>query len=96
MSQPSPSQSREPDPLLEFFEEALPSRPVEPSELSEKQRDPSHDRDLLRRVERAERQTERALIEITTLKSDMATLVSALDDIRKRLGRSFGLPPAMR
>ena len=90
VSQPSTSHPREPDPLLEFFEEVPARRPAEPSELSEKPRDTSRDPDLLRRVERAERQTERALIEITTLKSDMATLVSALDDIRKRMGR----PPA--
>jgi len=87
VSQPSRSQPREPDPLLAFFEEAPASRPGEPSELSEKTRDTSPDADLLRRVERAERQLERALIEITTLKSDMATLVSAVDDIRKRMGR---------
>ena len=87
MSQPSTSQPREPDPLLAFFEEAPAPRPVQPSELSEKTPDTSRDPDLMRRGERAERQIERALIEITTLKSDMATLVSALDDIRKRMGR---------
>jgi len=87
VSQPNPSEHREPDPLLAFFVEAAAPRPIEPSELSEKKPDTSRDTDLLRRLARAERQIERALIEVTTLKSEMATLVSALDDIRKRMGR---------
>ena len=86
MSQPNPSEYREPDPLQEFFEEA-PAPPPEPSELSETKRDSSPQPELLRRLERAERQVDRALIDITTLRGDLATLVSAVDDIKKRMSR---------
>ena len=44
---------------------------------------------LRQRLEQAERSLDRARIEIAALKSDLATLVSAVDDIKKRL-----TPPA--
>ncbi len=39
------------------------------------------------RLDHAERSLDRARIEISALKSDLATLVSAVDDIKKRLSR---------
>jgi hypothetical protein len=49
--------------------------------------------DLRLRIDRAERLVERSIIEITTLKSDLATLVSAVEDIKKRQSRRDA-PPA--
>jgi hypothetical protein len=69
------------DPLLEFFEEH--GKPPEPPEPA---KDPPAD-ELSVRVDRAERQIERALIDLTTLKSDLATLVGAVEEIKKRPGR---------
>ncbi len=45
------------------------------------------DRELGQRLDRAERQVERLLLEIAALRSDLATLVSTVDDIRKRQSR---------
>lgn len=67
------------------------AQPVEPVEAVE----PRHQvtEDLRLRVDRAERLVERSLIEITTLKSDLATLVNAVEDIKKRQSRRDA-PPA--
>jgi hypothetical protein len=46
------------------------------------------DQQLQNRLERSERQLERVSIDITTLKSDLATLVSAVEDIQRRQSRS--------
>lgn len=86
MPQPQPNES---DPLLAFFVEQ--EKPADPVQLTEAAKDPPAD-DLRMRVERTERQIERALIDISTLKSDQAKLVSAIEDIRKRLSR----PPDKR
>jgi hypothetical protein len=69
------------DPLLEFFEEH--GKSPEPPERA---KDPPAD-DLSVRVDRAERQLDRALIDITAVKSDLATLVSAVEEIKKRPSR---------
>ena len=82
MPQPNPADPNDSDPLLAFFEEH--QKLPEPAVAA---KDPVAADDLRVRVERAERQVERALIEITTLKSDLATLVSAVEDIRKRTSR---------
>jgi hypothetical protein len=92
--QPNPE---EPDPLLAFGEEehsaataeAVP--PVEKgAELPAKttaSAGPEPDGELRRRLDRLERQFERTLIDLASLKSDLATLVSAVDDIKKRTTR---------
>ena len=49
-------------------------------------------RDLAQRVARLERLLDRSLLENTALKSDVATLVTTLDDIRKRLSRAETSP----
>jgi hypothetical protein len=102
VSQPNPSRYREPDPLLAFLEEAAAPQPVESPdpvqrvEPQENAQDPpaagatEAERELRRRLERAERQIDRTLIDMTALKGDLATLVSAVDDIKKRMSR----PPA--
>lgn len=89
MSLPQPSDL---DPLSAFFAEH--EKPAERAEPAETAKDPPAD-DLRVRVERAERQIERTLIDITTLKSDLATLVGAVDDIRKRMSRPPARPPAV-
>lgn len=99
MSQPNSSENREPDPLLAFFEEAATPQPVESREpvprleARENAPDPpaaaasEANPETRRRLDRAERQIDRTLIDITTLKGDLATLVSAVDDIKKRMSR---------
>jgi hypothetical protein len=70
---------------------AQPTPPVEPVKaVAPPQQVPE---DLRLRVDRAERLVERSLIEITTLKSDLATLVGAVDDIKKRQSRPTVAPP---
>ena len=100
MSQPNPSLYRESDPLLAFFEEAPAPGPIESAEPIQRVETPENTQDppavqaseadpeWRRRLERAERQIDRALIDISTVKSDLATLVSAVDDIRKRMSRA--------
>lgn len=106
MSQPNPTVFREPDPLLAFFEEAGTPKPVaspEPVqrvEVQENAADPAvvpaseGDPDWRRRLERVERQIDRTLIDISTLKSDLATLVSAVEDMKKRTNRP-SVPPSV-
>lgn len=95
--------------LAFFAEESEPSTPLKgeqaasaekPAELAHPGEpaeavDPRHEvtEDLRLRVQRAERLLERSLIEITTLKSDLATLVSAVEDIKRRQNRP-GVPIA--
>ena len=67
------------------------AQPVEPVEAAEPR--PQATEDLRLRVVRVERLLERSLIEMTTLRSDLATLVGAVDDIKKRQGRRDA-PPA--
>ncbi len=78
------------DPLLEFNAELSavesPVKPLDPP--SAVAAAPAESAESLRqRLEQAERSLDRARIEITSLKSDLATLVSAVDDIKKRLTR---------
>lgn len=80
-----------------------PPAPAAPAELVEKTADAGapaaepakleSDPELRRRMELVERLLEKSAIEISTLKSDLATLVSAFDDIKKRPGRRFSQPP---
>jgi hypothetical protein len=80
----------EPDPLLTFFAE---TGATDPAETPEKPRDPAPappplaGEEFPRRLGHAERQLERAQIDISKVKTDLATLVSAVEDIRKRLSR---------
>jgi hypothetical protein len=104
VSQPNPSEYPEPDPLLAFFEEAADPQPVESPDPvqqvkpQENEEDPpapgatEAEPELRRRLERAEHQIDRTLIDIITLKSDLATLVSAVDDITKRMSRPLEKP----
>ena len=48
--------------------------------------------DLRRRLDRAERLLEKSQIELSALKSDLATLVTAIDDIKKRQSRPSIVP----
>lgn len=103
VSQPRPAE-HESDPLLAFFEEAAAPQLVESTdpvprvETQEKAQDPpparasEADPESRRRLERAERQIDRTLIDITALKGDLATLVSAVDDIKKRMSRPSAKP----
>lgn len=50
--------------------------------------------ELLQRLERAERLLDRSVIEIAALKSDLATLVTTVEDIKKRQGRRETPVPA--
>lgn len=97
MSQSNPAE-REPDPLLSFVEEAGSPDPIQPVEPAVNAPDPSPappiaaDAAWHARVERAERQVERAHTDISALQSDLATLVSAVNDIKERMGRSPSKP----
>jgi hypothetical protein len=71
---------------------AQPSEPVEPVGAAAPPQQVTED--LRLRLDRAERLVERSLIEITTLKSDLATLVGAVEDIRKRQSRRDAPPVA--
>ena len=74
------------DPLLAFFEEHVKSpEPPEPPKDAPAE-------DLRVRVDRLDRQVERALIDITSLKSDLATLVGAVEEIKKRQSRPAATP----
>lgn len=103
MSQPTDANHNtppEPDPLLAFFAEpdpAPPPTPAEPVANAEVPRAPDSaaaraeaDDALRLRVDRAERQLEKSVIEIAALKTEIATLVTVVDDIKKRQSR----PPA--
>lgn len=87
---PGADNQGEPDPLLafnaEFAAAESPEKHVDPPAPAEAS--PAEDASLLRpRLEQAERSLDRARIEIASLKSDLATLVTAVDDIKKRLSR---------
>jgi TolA-binding protein len=77
------------DPLLGFSAEAA---PVEPHVAESKADQTAEakaeigrtDESVIARVSELERQLERALIEVANLRSDVATLVGAVGDIRKR------------
>ena len=93
MSQSNPAEydhQGDVDPLLAFNEEApaaeLPEKPINaapPPAAAEEEETPP----LRQRLEHAERSLDRARIEISSLKSDLATLVSTVEDIKKRLRR---------
>ena len=78
------------DPLLEFNAELSavesPVKPLDPPPAAAAAQTESAE-PLRQRLEQAERSLDRARIEITSLKSDLATLVTAVDDIKKRLTR---------
>ena len=85
-----PGHQGELDPLLEFNAELSaaesPVKPLDPASAAAAAQAESAD-PLRQRLDQAERALDRSLIEITTLKSDLATLVNAVDDIKKRLAR---------
>ena len=64
---------------------APPVEPVESVEPAEPVETPVEE-ELRLRIDRAERLAERSLIEITALKSDLATLVNAVQDIKQQQG----------
>ena len=78
------------DPLLEFNAELSavesPAKPPDPASSAAAAQAESAE-PLRQRLEQAERSLDRARIEITSLKSDLATLVTAVDEIKKRLAR---------
>lgn len=90
-------QSFEPDPLLEFLAESGSPRPAEAEDSLESAEESAHspspvvdadvDLELRRRLDRTERMLEKSLIEMSGLKSDLATLVITVDEIRRRQGR---------
>ena len=88
-------EAAERDPLQAFFAETDVSPAAEIAEIPQ---DPpigpanATDEGLPYRLERVERQLERAQIELSTLKTDFATLVSAVEDIRKRPSRRLPAP----
>ena len=103
MPHPHLSDNQESDPLQAFLEEphAAPAgQPAESAKVVEpaaKPADPATtprgedpNAELRRRLQHTERQVDRALIDLATLKTDLATLVGAVDDIKKRTNR----PPA--
>jgi hypothetical protein len=55
--------------------------------------EPEPDPELRRRLHRTERMLEKAQFEISALKSDVATLVTAIDDIKKRQSRPAEILP---
>ena len=78
------------DPLLEFNSEppAVESS-AKPINLASPPASPAGEdvAPLQQRLEQAERSLDRARIEISSLKSDLATLVGTIEDIKKRLSR---------
>ena len=78
------------DPLLAFDSEvsALES-PAKPVNVASPPAPPAGEdmAPLRQRLEQSERSLERAQLEIASLKSDLATLVNTIDDIKKRLSR---------
>lgn len=98
--QPAAADCKDVDPLLAFnvepaaaVESAAPSAESPAVEVQAPATDASADR---QRIEQFERTLNRALTEIAALKSDQATLVAALDDLRKRQSRRPDLPPAVQ
>lgn len=88
MSQPTRAEQQpDSDPLLAFCQEQ--ETPAEPPQTA---KDPEPADDLRGRLDRAERQIEQALLDIAKLKFDLATLVTAVDDIRKRPSRTAHAP----
>lgn len=81
----------EPDPLLAFCEEHLQTQPAEPVKRAQvAENEPLTG--VLDRLDRTDRQLERALTDVTALKNDLATLVSAVAEIQKRLSRPHDKP----
>lgn len=80
--------SKSPQNQAEIAQSAEPAEPVEPREQVAG--------DLRHRLECAERLIERSMIEINTLKSDLATLVTTIEDMKKRQSRRDGGAPAAR
>lgn len=78
------------DPLLEFNAELSaaesPAKPLDPPSAAGLAQAESAE-PLRQRLDQAERSLDRARLEIAALKSDLATLVTAVDDIKKRLTR---------
>lgn len=105
MSQSHPGESDdhgEHDPLLAFNAEfaAAESTPKPVISTASVAAPEAEDVALLgRRLDQAERSLDRARIEISAVKSDLATLVTAVDDIKKRLSRRperVVVPPPVR
>ena len=70
-----------------------PVQPVEPVEATDASA--AIHFDLRQRLDRAERLVERSMIEVTALKSELATLVSAIEDIKKRQSRGHAPLPSL-
>jgi hypothetical protein len=81
----------EPDPLLAFSAEQQEREPVEHAKTVQVSEGPAVT-ELRDRLDRTDRQVERALIDITTVKTDLATLVSAVEEIRRRQSRPHEMP----
>jgi hypothetical protein len=85
-----PEHQRDVDPLLAFNAEfAAAESAQKPTDPTPSPATPGTEdvSPVHARLEHAERSLERARIEISALKSDLATLVTAVDDIKKRLSR---------
>lgn len=80
-SQENPAKSGQPRP------------PVEPVEAADASADVHFD--LRQRLDRAERLVERSMMNVTALKSELATLVSAVEDIKKRQSRLHAPVPSL-
>ena len=92
----------DPDPLLEFSDEAGVAGPSAPppgpalqpvaatEDRSPIQQPPEFDRDLIARVETLERDLDRSKNQVAALKTELATLVRAVADIRKQ-----PIPPSL-
>jgi hypothetical protein len=89
------------DPLADFLAEPAATPPPAPESAPDIRAATSGDAavaepELAARLTRAERLLERTVLDVSTLKSDLATLVSAVDDIKKRQSRRLEppFPPA--
>jgi hypothetical protein len=87
------------DPLQDFFAELETTTlqvpdPKQDSPAGSADAEIVSDPDQAARLARAERLLERTVIEVSGLKSDLATLVSVIDDIKKRQSQRSPLPAA--
>jgi hypothetical protein len=92
-------EGRDADPLLGFLVEPPSETPHLPASKRDVSTEPvaapaSGQSELAERLDRAERAFERALIDVKNLKCDLATLVNAVDDIKKQQSRRIDpVPP---
>lgn len=98
MSQPTGAATDDPggfDPLLAFNAELAaaesPEKPPDPGLVTATPQ-PEEDSPLQLRLEQAEHSLDNALTEVATLKANVATLVTTVDDIKKQLSRPVAVP----